>query len=143
MSILEKFFKNKKGDIQRPLEKPLMHDRVYEYHHKKAVLEDGKLYDTDTSEKIFSDETDAECISLSRTKRRAYFLTPHGNWFSAEEETETESGITDVGEYRIQVTKTIFTYNNLRKEKTHRVKDLIGKNDYELYKKYFGEVEEG
>ena len=27
-------------------------------------------------------------------------------------------------------------------EKTHRVKDLIGKNDYELYKKYFGEVEE-
>ena len=142
MSILEKFFKNKKGDIQHSLEKPLTHDRVYEYHHKKAVLEDGKLYDTDTSEKIFSDETDAEYISLSRTKRRAYFLTPHGKWFSAEEETETENGITDVGEYRIQVTNTIFTYNNLRMEKTHRVKDLLGKNDYELYKKYFGEVEE-
>lgn len=142
MSILEKFFKNKKGDIQHPLEKRLMHDRVYEYHHKKAVLEDGKLYDTDTSEKIFSYETDAECISLSRTKRRAYFLTPHGKWFSAEEETETESGITDMGVYRIQVTKTIFTYSNLRIEREDMIKVLTGKNDYELYKRYFGEVEE-
>lgn len=40
MSILEKFFKIQKGgfveqnDKQHPLEKPLAHDNVYEYHHK-------------------------------------------------------------------------------------------------------------
>ena len=148
MSILEKILKNKKGGFalrdenDHPLEKPLMHDKVYEYHHKKAVLEDGKLYDTELAKKVFTDESSLEYITFGKTKCRAYFITPYGNWFSAEVETENESGITDVGEYRIQVTKTIFVYSNLRMEKTHRVKDLIGKNDYELYKKYFGEVEE-
>lgn len=148
MSILKKFLKNKKGGFAlqdenyHPLEKPLMNDKVYEYHHKKAVLEDEKLYDTESAKKVFTYESSLEYITLCRAKRRAYFTTPHGNWFSAEERIETESGITDVGECRIQVDKTIFAYSNLKMEKTHRVKDLIGKNDYELYKKYFGEVEE-
>lgn len=146
MSILEKFFKNKKGlsgePDTHPLEKPLMYDRVYEYHHKKTVLEDEKLYDTETARKIFTDESSVEYIRLGRITQRVYFLTPNGRWFSAKEEIETESGITDVGEYRTQVTKIKFAYGNLRMEKTHRVKDLIGKNDYELYKQYFGEVEE-
>lgn len=83
-----------------------------------------------------------EYIALGIITQRVYFLTPNGRWFSAKEEIETESGITDVGEYRTQVTKKNFVYGNLRMEKTHRVKDLIGKNDYELYKQYFGEVEE-
>lgn len=146
MSILEKFSKNKKGlsgePDTHPLEKPLMYDRVYEYHHKKAVLEDGGLYDTETAKKIFIDESSVEYIALGIITQRVYFLTPNGRWFSAKEEIETESGITDVGEYRTRVTKKIFVYDNLRMEKTHRVKDLIGKNDYELYKQYFGEVEE-
>ena len=110
---------------------------MYEHHHKKAVLEDGRLYDTESAEKVFTDESSLEYITLGRAKRRAYFLTPHGNWFSAEEEVETESGITDVGEYRIQVTKTIYTYTDLRIERTDTVKILLGKNDYELYKKIF------
>lgn len=146
MSILEKFFKNKKGLSGKlethPLEKPLLRDKVCEYHHKKAVLEDGKLYDTESAKKVFTDESSLEYISFGVITQRVYFLTPNRHWFSAEERIETESGITDVGECRIQVTKTIFVYSNLRMEKTHRVKDLIGKNDYELYKKYFGEVEE-
>lgn len=146
MSLLEKFFKNKKGFQEKlemhPLEKPLMHDKVYEYHHKKAVLEDGRLYDTESAKKVFTDESSLKYISLGVSTQRVYFLTPNRHWFSAEERIETESGITDVGECRIQVTKTIFVYSNLRMEKTHRVKDLIGKNDYELYKKYFGEAEE-
>lgn len=147
MSILEKFFKNKKGLSEKlethPLEKPLQCDKVYEYHHKKAVLEDGKLYDTESAKKVFTDESSLEYITFGKTKCRAYFITSYGNWFSAEVETENESGITDVGEYRIQVLKTIFTYSNLRIEQEITVKSLIGKNDYELYKKYFGEVEEG
>lgn len=148
MSIFEKFFKNKKGGFAlqgenyHPPEKPLMHDKAYEYHHKKAVLENEMLYDTETAKRIFADESSLEYIALGVSTQRVYFLTPNRHWFSAEERIETESGITDVGEYRIQVTKTIFVYSNLRMEKTHRVKDLIGKNDYELYKQYFGEVEE-
>lgn len=144
--MLEKFFKNKKGSSgepgTHPLEKPLKYEKVYEYHHKKAVLEDGRLYDTESARKIFTGESSVEYISLGIITQRVYFLTPNGRWFSAKEEIETESGITDVGEYRTQVTKKNFVYSNLRMEKTHRVKDLIGKNDYELYKQYFGEVEE-
>lgn len=148
MSILKKFLKNKKGGFAlqdenyHPLEKPLMHDKVYEYHHEKAVLEDEKLYDTESAKKVFTYESSLEYITLCRAKRRAYFTTPHGNWFSAEEEVETESRITDVGSYCIQATKTIYTYSDLRMEQEATVKVLIGKNDYELYKKYFGEVEE-
>lgn len=148
MSILEKFSKNKKGGFTprdenyHPLEKPLMHNKVYEYHHKKAVLENGMLYDTETAKRIFADESSMEYISLGVSTQRVYFLTPNRHFFSAEEKIETESGITDTGEYRIQVDKTIFAYSNLQIEQTYRVKDLIGKNDYELYKKYFGEAEE-
>lgn len=148
MSILKKFLKNKKGGFAlqdenyHPLEKPLMHDKVYEYHHEKAVLEDEKLYDTESAKKVFTYESSLEYITLCRAKRRAYFTTPHGNWFSAEEEVETESRITDVESYCIQATKTIYTYSDLRMEQEATVKVLIGKNDYELYKKYFGEVEE-
>lgn len=142
--MLEKFFKNKKGDIQNPIEKPVTYDKVYVYHHKQAVLEDGKLYDTETAEKVFTDETSIEHISFGWTKQRTYFLTPHGKWFSAEEE-EIETGgdrITDVGEFCIQNIKTIIRYTNLRMEQEEMVKFLIGKTDYELYKKYFGKVEE-
>ena len=42
----------------------------------------------------------------------------------------------------IRIIKLIFTYSNLRIEHKETVKVLIGKNDYELYKQYFGEVEE-
>ena len=98
--MLEKIFKNKKGLSGKlethPLEKPLLHDKAYEYHHKKSVLEDGKLYDTETAKKVFTDEASLEYIALGRVTQRVYFLTPNRNWFSAEEKIETESGITDV-----------------------------------------------
>lgn len=144
--MLEKIFKNKKGDSCESgndfWRKTLKHDRVYEYRHKKAVLEDGKLYDTESAKKVFTDEASLEYIALGRAVQRVYFLTPNGNWFSAKEEIETESGFTDVGECRIQVTKTIYIYSDLRIEQKYKVKDLIGRNNYELYKEYFGEVEE-
>ena len=94
MSILEKFSKNKKGGFAlrnenyHPLEKPLMHDNVYEYHHKKAVLENGMLYDTETAKRIFVDESSMEYISLGVITQRIYFLTPNRHWFSAEEKIE-------------------------------------------------------
>lgn len=144
--MLEKNFKNKKGDSHEAdngfWRKTLKRDRVYEYHHKKAVLEDEMLYDTESAKKVFADEASLEYIALGRAMQRAYFLTPNGKWFSAKEEVETESITTDVGEYRIQATKTIYIYSDLRMEREDTVKILLGKNDCELYKKYFGEVEE-
>ena len=111
--------------------------------HQKFDGEGFIEFQTEQSaKKVFTDKSNSEYISLARRKCRAYFITPHGNWFSAEEETEIESGITDVGEYRIQVSKTIFTYSDLRIEKEATVKALIGKNDLELYRQYFGEVDE-
>lgn len=141
--MLEKIFKKQKRSFEfHPLEKPLVRDQSYEYHHKKAVLEDGMLYDTESAKKVFTDEASLEYIALGIAVQRVYFLTPNGNWFSAKEKVEAESGITDVGEYHIQVTKTIYTYSDLQMEQKYKVKDLIGRNDYELYKEYFGEVEE-
>ena len=142
MSILEKFFKNKKGPSEMPEEKPFEHSRIYVYHHIKSILEDGKLYDTSVSKKKFSDETSLECIALDTSKKRIYFLTPHGRWFSAEEETVISNKIEEFEDCRVQFTKVIFTYSSLRTEQEDAVKAIMGKNGYELYREYFGEVEE-
>lgn len=142
MSMFEKFFKNKKGDSEETAEKPFEHYRTYVYHHVKAVLEDGKLYDTSVSKKAFSDETSLECITLDTSKKRIYFLTPHGRWFSAEKETVISNKVEEFEDCRVQFTKVVFTYSDLRTEQEDTVKSIMGKNGYELYKKYFGEVEE-
>lgn len=42
--------------------------------------------------------------------------------------------------YRTNWSKDL--YSDLRIEQKCKVKDLIGRNDYELYKEYFGEVKE-
>ena len=141
--MLEKFFKNKKGLSERPEEKPLDHYRTYIYHHIRAVLEDGKLYDTSTSKKAFIDYTSLQKITFNVSKCRIYFLSPHGRWFSADEEIEIKDETTkDVGEFRMQTVEIIITYNDLRMEREDNVRVIMGKNGYELYKEYFGEVEE-
>lgn len=138
MSILEKFLKNKKGGLvvqdesQNLSDKIILNNEIEITNHKKSVLEDGRLYDTSKAEKVFS-------ISRCRT----YFLTKNGRWFSADEDTERVSGKISEGErICIQDIKVFTTYSDLRIEEKYTVKDLLGKNDYELYKKYFGEVEE-
>lgn len=40
----------------------------------------------------------------------------------------------------IKTEKETEVYSDLRIEQKCKVKDLIGRNDYELYKEYFGEV---
>lgn len=141
--MLEKIFKNKKGSSEKPGEKPLDHYRTYVYHHIRTVLEDGKLYDTSASKKAFVDYTSLQEVMFNVSKRRAYFLSPHGRWFSADEKTEIkDEAIKDVGEFRIQTVKIIITYNDLRIEQENDVRTVMGKNGYELYREYFGEVEE-
>nr|DAK35680.1 MAG TPA: hypothetical protein [Caudoviricetes sp.] len=141
--MLEKFLKKQKRSSEGPGEKPLDHYRTYVYHHIRTVLEDGKLYDTSASKKAFVDYTSLQEVTFNVSKRRAYFLSPHGRWFSADEETEIkDEAIEDVGEFRMQIVKIIITYNDLRTEREDNVRAIMGKNGYELYREYFGEVEE-
>lgn len=141
--MLEKFLKKQKRSSEGPGEKPLDHYRTYVYHHIRTVLEDGKLYDTSASKKAFVDYTSLQEVTFNVSKRRAYFLSPHGRWFSADEETEIkDETIKDVGEFRMQTVKIIITYNDLRTEREDNVRAIMGKNGYELYREYFGEVEE-
>ena len=149
MSIFEKFFKNKKGDLavqdesQNLSDKIILNNEIEITNHKKSVLEDGRLYDTSKAEKVFSDPTSVNCICFGRSRCRTYFLTKNGRWFSTDEDTERVSGKISEGErICIRDIKVFTTYSSLRIEGKDTVKDLLGKNDYELYKKYFGEVEE-
>jgi hypothetical protein len=149
MSILKKFLKNKKGgfvvqdEIQNLSDKIILNNEIDITSHNKSVLEDGRLYDTSKAEKVFSDPTSVNYICFSRSRCRAYFLTKNGRWFSADEDTERVSGkISEGKRICIRDIKVFTTYKNLRIELESTVKILIGKNDYELYKKYFGEVEE-
>lgn len=141
--MLEKFFKKQKRSSEGPGEKPLDHYRTYVYHHIRTVLEDGKLYDTSASKKAFVDYTSLQEVAFNVSKRRVYFLSPHGRWFSADEKTEIkDEAIKDVGEFRMQTVKITITYSNLRIEQEDDVRTVMGKNGYELYREYFGEVEE-
>lgn len=124
-------------------DKIILNNEIYITSHKESVLEDGRLYDTSKAEKVFS-EPSVSCICFSKSRCRTYFLTKNGRWFSADEDTERVSGKISEGErICIQDIKVFTTYSDLRIEKKSTVKDLLGKNDYELYKKYFGEAEEG
>lgn len=141
MSILEKFFKNKKGlsesqeaEVQ---ENPAKHERIVEVIHAKAILEDGKLYNTETAKKVFSDEQQNIAFCGS-SLCRSYFVTAKGKWFSADERVD----IYNKGKYPKEQTVVVSTYDELRMENERSVKKLLGKTDLELYKKYFGEVEE-
>lgn len=141
--MFEKFFKKQKRSSEGPGEKPLDHYRTYVYHHIRTVLEDGKLYDTSASKKAFVDYTSLQEVTFNVSKRRAYFLSPHGRWFSADEKTEIkDEAIKDVGEFRMQTVKITITYSDLRIEQEDDVRAVMGKNGYELYREYFGEVEE-
>lgn len=123
MSILEKILKNKKGGLtvqdesQNLSDKIILNNEIEITNHKKSVLEDGRLYDTSKAEKVFSDPTSVNCICFS-------------------------GKISEGERICIRDIKVFTTYSSLRIEKKSTVKDLLGKNDYELYKKYFGEVEE-
>jgi hypothetical protein len=149
MSIFEKFFKNKKGDLavqdesQNLSDKIILNNEIDIISHNESVLEDGRLYDTSKAEKVFSDPTSVNCICFGRSRCRTYFLTKNGRWFSTDEDTERVSGKISEGErICIRDIKVFTTYSSLRIEGKDTVKDLLGKNNYELYKKYFGEVEE-
>ena len=142
MSILEKFFKNKKR-LSKSQEKvevqenPAKREQIVEVNHAKAILEDGKLYNTETAKKVFFDE-EQKIAYCGIYLRKSYFLTSKGKWFSANERVD----VYNKGEYPQEQTVVASTYDELRMENERSVKKLLGKIDLELYKQYFGEVEE-
>ena len=144
MSILEKIFKNKKGfckvKIPEGQQKPVKYNKVFKAHHTKAVLEDGKLYNTETAENVFYGNR--EEITFGRAIRRAYFITPNGRWFSADEDIEVYTNSYEKGDLKHEDTVVNARYSNLRMKNTIVIKQLLGKINVELYKKYFGEAEE-
>lgn len=112
---MKNFLKNKKGSSEKPGEKTLDHYRTYVYYHIRTVLEDRKLYDTSVSKKAFIDYTSLKEITFTTSKRRVYFLSPHGRWFSADEKTEIkDEAIKNVGGFRMQTVKITITYSDLR-----------------------------
>jgi len=144
-----KFFsKNKKG-VSAPEEdekkfpnantKRIRKDNVVT--HSSGICTDGKFYNTENAENIFSDNIDCDQYGYICYSERTYFLTAKGNWFSAftvingfREENQEENTITTWGH---------IIYGSLQVESKEKIKTLLGNKDINLYKKYFGEVEKG
>lgn len=147
-----KFFsKNKKGvsESQGFSSEEIAHgvfrvEKKTNYFHKKAICEDGKLYNTETAIKVI--ELDKEKVNWFGSYRtRTYFITDKGNCFSCD--TLVQVGVREhmekVGDIDVKVEETDVTYIDLELESIQEVKRNLGSADIDLYKKYFGEVEEG
>ena len=149
--MLKFFSKNKKGVSESKgfSSEEIAHDvfrveKKTNYFHKKAICKDGKLYNTETAIKVI--ELDKEKVNLFGSYRmRTYFITAKGNWFSCY--TLVEAGIREhmkqVGDIGVKVEETDVSYLDLKLESIQEVKEKLGFADIDLYKKYFGEVEEG
>lgn len=133
--MLKFFSKNKKGVSEtnqayenvgqefpaiRKLVKPI---------HAKAILTDGRLYDTQTATYVckYGD------LSL--------FVTKNGRWFGAKSKSELAGYSSDengdrTAEYRVM-------YYGLECIDKIFVMQHLWYCNHKLYKKYFGEVEEG
>lgn len=133
--MLKFFSKNKKGTSEirtvyenvgqespaiRKLVKPI---------HAKAILADGRLYDTQTATYV------CEYGDLS------LFVTKNGRWFGAKSKSELAGYSADengdrTAEYRVM-------YYGLECVDNFFVMQHLWYLSGDLYKKYFGEVEEG
>ena len=133
--VLKFFSKNKKGVSEtnqayenvgqespeiRKLVKPI---------HAKAILADGRLYDTQTATYV------CEYGNLS------LFVTKNGRWFGAKSKSELAGYSVDengdrTAEYRVM-------YYGLECIDKIFVMQHLWYYNHKLYKKYFGEAEEG
>ena len=138
MSILEKFFKNKK-EVSEPEEKEEQSLEVKaetNITHAIEISSDGKLYKTETAELIIQGHF--SFVNSNFSDAKAYFVTPKGNFFSATAYAERHERVKD----GVIVHELNIIYGNIKPEPPEAIKMAIGKTNIELYKKYFGEVEE-
>lgn len=133
--MLKFFSKNKKGvsetsqAYQNVGQEPPVIRRLVKPIHAKAILTDGRLYDTQTATYVckYGD------LSL--------FVTKNGRWFGAKSKSELAGYSSDengdrTAEYRV-------TYYSLECIDKIFVMQHLWYCSHELFKKYFGEVEEG
>lgn len=135
MSILEKFFKNKK-EVSEPEEIPMEVKEKINIAHATEISSDGRLYKTETAEFIVQEPFIFGNIRHSTAK--VYFVTPKGNFFSATAYAEIREAKKD----DVIVHELNIVYRNLKPEPPEIIKRAIGKTNIELYEKYFGKVEE-
>ena len=143
MSILEKFFKNKKGPSEIPESQNPVFPKIIQNEpviiHAKAILCDGKMYDTSKATELFTMSEDKRCF-IHETVCRVYFVTTNGRYFSARKTTSHGKECRPLENIEVH-TRDIY-YSDLRVEAEITVKAMIGQRDIELYKRLFGEVEE-
>lgn len=143
MSILEKFFKNKKRISEKPEPQKSVYPKIIQNEpiiaHAKAILCDGKMYDTSKATELFTTSEDGTCF-INETICRIYFVTTNGRYFSARETTRHGKECKPLENIEVH-TRDIY-YSDLRVEAEITVKSMIGQRNIELYKRLFGEVEE-
>ena len=111
--------------------------------HAEAICADGRLYDTKNAEKVFFNLENENYAGFRYMTDcgKTYFVTAKGNWFSAS--TTIYKSTEEYQEENMITTSKKIVYSFLHVEDKEKIKILLGNKDIELYKKYFGEVEEG
>lgn len=111
--------------------------------HAEAICADGKLYSTKNAEKVFFNRENENYAGFGYMMNcgKTYFVTEKGNWFSAF--TNIYESTKEYQEENMITTSKEIVYSLLHVENKDKIKVLLGNKDIDLYKKYFGEVEEG
>ena len=144
--MLKFFSKNKKGVSEESEEKfpnayTVKIRKEDKITHAEAICADGKLYSTKNAEIIFFEQEDSAELGYTFYFGRTYFVTAKGNWFSAH--TAVSEFTKEYREENMIITSKQIAYSIVRLENKEKIKVLLGNKDISLYKKYFGEVEEG
>lgn len=124
--VLKFFSENKKGV---PEAEPLYKNEIE--IHTKAILQDGRLYNTET----------ATFVCDCQYGLRSLFITKNKRWFTALCNLQSCGIRVDENGNLISEYKKV--YYNLNCASEEYAKEILSTISIELYKKYFGEVEEG
>lgn len=146
--VLKFFSKKQKGVLEESEEKfpnayTVKIRKEDKITHAEAICADGRLYDTKNAEKVFFNRENENYAGFRYMTDcgKTYFVTAKGNWFSAH--TIVSKFTKEYREENTIITSKQITYSILRIENKDKIKVLLGNKDISLYKKYFGEVEEG
>ena len=99
--------------------------------HAKAILQDGRLYNTET----------ATLVCDCKYGLRSLFITKNKRWFTALCNLQSCGSRVDENGNLISEYKKV--YYDLSCASEEYAKEILSATSIELYKKYFGEVEEG
>lgn len=146
--VLKFFSKKQKGVLEESEEKfpnayTVKIRKEDKITHAEAICVDGRLYDTKNAEKVFFNRENENYAGFRYMTDcgKTYFVTAKGNWFSAS--TTIYKSTEEYQEENMITTSKKIVYSFLHVEDKEKIKILLGNKDIELYKKYFGEVEEG